>query len=123
MGMYTMRTPSCDDEAEARAEAKAEHLANLDPRDHDDPPDDGGGDWWYPCPTCGRMDEQEMTTASRHAPGCEHVENMVRYLAAAEAEAKEHSDHLAQMCVDDPTLEVYYGRLRKKSAHDGEATQ
>lgn len=110
MGMYTMRTPSCDSEAEARAEAKADHLANLDPRDHDEqgPEYDDYDEWESRCPECNRM-------VSRHAAGCEHAAAMLKEDEEEAAEAKEHHDYLVKMCVEDPTFEIYYGRLRKKA--------
>jgi hypothetical protein len=114
--MYTMRTPSCDSEAEARAEAKADHLANLDPRDHDPQEDpEFESPWDTRCPECGRMDHDLMYTVSRHVPGCEHAAEMLRMKEEEDAEAKEHHDYLVQMCIDDPTLEIHYGRLRKKA--------
>lgn len=115
MGMWTMKTPSCDDEADARAEAKEDYLANLDPRNHDEPKDEDDYGDWRSCPNCGRMDEQEMSTPSRHAFDCEHVANVVRRNEEEEAEAKEHHEHLVKMCIEDPTLEIYYGQLRKKA--------
>ena len=68
MGMYTMRTPSCDSEAEARAEAKADHLANLDPRDLVQQEPECESEWDTRCPECGRMDHDLMYTVSRHVP-------------------------------------------------------
>ena len=115
MGMYTMRTPSCDSEAEARAEAKADHLANLDPRDHDEQGpeyDDYNDD--VSCPECGRFDHDLMYTVSRHVPGCKHAAAMLKFKEEEDAEAKEHHDYLVRMCVEDPTLEIYYGHLRTK---------